>query len=86
MNSKQPADFNRDLEEMMREGCEMNMKFSIPTLSKVLFIIFALCTSQLVFANNIQTQSIALNGKNFTIDEVVKIARPNALVKLTLRH
>lgn len=59
------------------------MRYSLSIIGKVFFFIFTLCLTHLAFSHNAtQTQFIVLNGKNLTIEEVVKIAKQNALVKI----
>src|SRR5437870_1005482 len=62
---------------------QMKVRYFIPVIRKIVFIILVVFTTQLIFADNISnSQAITLNGKNLTIAEVVKIARQNALVKI----
>lgn len=59
------------------------MTYSISTITKISFLVVALCLAHLAYPSQLtQTQPIILNGKNLTIEEVIKVAKQNALVKI----
>ncbi len=59
------------------------MRYFILVMRKVFLITFTLCVTHLAYASNaIQTEPVILDGKNLTIEEVVKVARQNVFVKI----
>lgn len=58
------------------------MKYLISTFGRILIFVIAFSNPHLSFAHTSKTQCITLDGKHLTIEEVIKIARFNALVKI----